>query len=63
MIYIIRSQKQSKENYFQTESYTRKSFTTTCQNLQDHRNENIKDRDLRFFHKHSSEKIIIKFNC
>ena len=31
--------------------------------LQNHRDENIKSRNLHFFHKHSFEKIIIKFNC
>ena len=30
--------------------------------LQNHNNENIEDRNLRLFHKHSFEKIIIKFN-
>ena len=35
---------------------------TFYRSLQDHNDENIEDRNLRFFHKHSSEKIIIKFN-
>ena len=35
---------------------------TTYQYLQNYRNENIKDRNSRFFHKHSFEKIITKFN-
>ena len=62
MIYVVRSQKQSKKNHFQIENYTKKNFTTFHRNLQSHNDENIEDRNLRFFHKHSFEKIITEFN-
>ena len=62
MIYVIRSQKQPKENHLQTENYIRKNFMTSHRCLQNHSDENIEDRNLRFFHKHSSEKIITEFN-
>ena len=62
MIYIVRSQKQSKGNHLQTENYTRKNFTTSHRSLQDHNDEDIENQDLRFSHKHSFEKIITEFN-
>ena len=62
MIYVVRSKKQSKKNHLQIKNYTKKSFMTVHRCLQNHRDENIKDQNLYFFHKHSFEKNIIKFN-
>ena len=62
MIYVVQSQRQSKENHLQIENYTKKNFTTSHRSLQSHNDEGTEDRDLRFFHKHSFEKIIIELN-